>query len=611
VNDEPRGAQTPAPRVGRFDVWSSVIFVVHAGLFLALAAWTWRKWSDPIVDFGRELYVPWQLTKGRVLYRDIFSLFGPLSPYVNAAWFRLFGVSLTTLAVCNLAIFAAILAGIYRFVRTCADRFTAVTASMTTLLLFGFSFVVKIGNYNFVTPYAHEATHGLALCIALLLCLGRGATRDDRPSWLGAGACFGLAFLTKPEIGLAALAAVATTAIGLALIDRQLHRLAGHLGVFLLTAAIAPGGFFLYFAGRMPPADALRAVAGAWASLFGSRIASNAFYQSVMGLDRPGANAFWMLLSFAAFCGFLLALGWWAVSRDRQPTFVTRVTPLAVVLLGVVAFARAGAPFAALPLIVAATLVWTGTRIGRTRGDRAAALRFLSIAAWSACALMLLAKMGLRPSIVHYGFYLALPATVVTLILIADLLPRAIAARGSARAARTFRVFAVVVFAAAAVPYLVLSYYGYRQRVIPVGSGGDRFYASGATDAWQGRAVAEAVRMLATARPGTLAVMPEGVMLNYLTRRDSPLKVINLMPPELMTVGEDEVLRSLDAAPPEFVLLVQRDVREYGYPPFGADPRYGERIVQWVRGRYREVRVVGLDPLHRQSSGIAIFQRAF
>ena len=73
-----------------------IIFAVHAIVFALLTWWSWRKWSDPIIDVGRELYVPWQITQGRVLYRDIASLFGPLSPYVNALWFTLFGVSLRT-----------------------------------------------------------------------------------------------------------------------------------------------------------------------------------------------------------------------------------------------------------------------------------------------------------------------------------------------------------------------------------------------------------------------------------------------------------------------------------------------------------------------------------
>ena len=49
----------------------------HAGfLTVVLAAvvgtiWSWGTWPDPTIDFGRELYVPWRLTHGDVLYRSI------------------------------------------------------------------------------------------------------------------------------------------------------------------------------------------------------------------------------------------------------------------------------------------------------------------------------------------------------------------------------------------------------------------------------------------------------------------------------------------------------------------------------------------------------------
>ena len=39
---------------------------------------------------------------------------------------------------------------------------------------------VSGGNYNFVTPYSHEATHGFALGVAALLCLHYGLTRPSR-----------------------------------------------------------------------------------------------------------------------------------------------------------------------------------------------------------------------------------------------------------------------------------------------------------------------------------------------------------------------------------------------------------------------------------------------
>jgi hypothetical protein len=77
---------------------------VLAIALLALVWWSWGKWLDPLVDFGRELYLPWQITEGRVLYRDLASFNGPLSPYLNALWFTIGGVSLRTLVVANTAI---------------------------------------------------------------------------------------------------------------------------------------------------------------------------------------------------------------------------------------------------------------------------------------------------------------------------------------------------------------------------------------------------------------------------------------------------------------------------------------------------------------------------
>lgn len=53
----------------------------HAVFLLSLTAillfFSWRKWPDPLIDFGRELYVPWQLSLGKTLYLDISYFNGP------------------------------------------------------------------------------------------------------------------------------------------------------------------------------------------------------------------------------------------------------------------------------------------------------------------------------------------------------------------------------------------------------------------------------------------------------------------------------------------------------------------------------------------------------
>ena len=47
---------------------------------IVLCARMWGRVGEVAIDFGREVYVPWQIAQGRVLYRDLAYIFGPLSP---------------------------------------------------------------------------------------------------------------------------------------------------------------------------------------------------------------------------------------------------------------------------------------------------------------------------------------------------------------------------------------------------------------------------------------------------------------------------------------------------------------------------------------------------
>jgi len=70
---------------------------------------------DILVDFGIQLYLPWRISQGDVLYRDVMYLTGgPLSQYFNALLFKIFGVSFRTLIFANLAITAGLLVLVYR-----------------------------------------------------------------------------------------------------------------------------------------------------------------------------------------------------------------------------------------------------------------------------------------------------------------------------------------------------------------------------------------------------------------------------------------------------------------------------------------------------------------
>src|SRR5215831_4354737 len=64
--------------------WSKVEYSGLAALILLwiLKIWsTWANWGTLDIDCGREMYVPKVLAEGKVLYRDIWYLYGPVAPY--------------------------------------------------------------------------------------------------------------------------------------------------------------------------------------------------------------------------------------------------------------------------------------------------------------------------------------------------------------------------------------------------------------------------------------------------------------------------------------------------------------------------------------------------
>ena len=61
------------------------------GFFFVLGFLSWNRTGDPLRDWGRELYTAWRISEGDLIYRDVASLFGPLSQTLNGALFTIVG----------------------------------------------------------------------------------------------------------------------------------------------------------------------------------------------------------------------------------------------------------------------------------------------------------------------------------------------------------------------------------------------------------------------------------------------------------------------------------------------------------------------------------------
>lgn len=592
--------------------------MVVALAFAALTFVSWRRWPDLLIDYGRELYVPWQMSLGKVLYVDIAYFNGPLSSYYHALLFGIYGVSMTVLIASSLLLAILIAGGFYASLARLFDPATAALGSITFLCGFALRQLSPAGSFNFICPYSYDLVHGVEISLLMLLLLGVHAERRHWAWGFGAGACLGLVFLTKAEVFLAALSAAAAWALlsrDAAAARTRFPRKA--VAAFLAGAGLAVAAGFMILRLSMDASQAWRGILGTWHPLMTTGVAGTPFYRHIMGTIRPWINAAAMLKATLGLI-LLIASGAladvWSVrnERARWPLFSIMACLLVFFPLSPVEGMRKAWVLKGpvLPLFSLGILIVAVTRSVRLRLRGHSSTGPGTLAVCAAFAFALLAKIALNVSLWHYGFALAMPATilmVVTLIrLVPDLLNRLY---GGGRLFRMAAMAAIVVDLANL--QRVSSLY-YHSKTAQVGRGGDGMLAYSSRVEPKAAAVNKALDWIESKVPprARLLVLPEGVMLNYLSRRSSPIPYINILPPELAMYGEENILASMRKSPADYVLIVHREMRYYRTPYFGAGPSYGKRIMDWVRLNYATVRLIMEPPLKRPGHfGIEILQR--
>jgi len=592
--------------------WLGVALIAGlASFFLALS---WRKWPDPLIDFGRELYLPWRLANGAVLYRDVDDFYGPLSQYFNAGLFRLFGPGLMVLVTANLAVFVAILVTIYRLFRRAWGPGAAFVAAAVFIAVFGFSQYVGIGNYNYATPYAHEATHGLLVCLLLVAVLTTWVEAPTARRSFFAGGLFGLSAVLKPEIVLAA-ALVTMVAFAVSRWQRRPLRPAV-LGAWAAGAVLPTAAFAVYFSTQVPWADAWRMACRAWLNVATStRFSGDPVQVGFLGFDQPWPHLLQHAGATLVALGLCAALAGSVRLVDRAKTTQSRGLLLVVITGGAAALAWGALPWASAGrCLLGLVLVYGFSCAAQVLRPSPSAQANPSVTILrlllAVLAAALMSRMLLNGRIYQFGFYqAALAALLVPAVLIGELPARL-------RVGRWGRVAAAAGCLGLIVPGVTIlaSHSGQllRLKTHSVGEGRDRFFTfppeRDPTGEIVGRS-SEWLRRAAAGRAQTLLVLPEGEMINYLARQPSPVAPFFFFSAATSGGREAVIVRALDRNPPDWIALVSRDIREYGVQRYGESPEQGGQILAWAGNRYTVAAKLGGDPLDFRQRGLLILKR--
>ena len=563
---------------------------------------SWRRWMSPIVDSGREVDLPLRLLEGDLLYRDVFYMYPPLSPYFNSLLYSIFGVRFEVLQVSGVLISAFIVFICYRIARrllTSADACIAIVAII--------AWCVFKPSGNLISPYSYSALHGTVFALSALLFLLRFSESRSFRQLVVAGVLSGLAGLSKQEFGLAAAMTGVGTIGWLTLGQKQNARaLLRQMSAFLLPflAIVTPVFWLLLyrFGWDLMVRDC---------HVFLTHLpASLVFYNSQRtGLNRPFASVLELIGGGVVCAAIAAAIALFSSVLARLRGFEIRETLIrnalifcavsAVSIFAILAFTSAwdGGPLRGLPLVLLVIIV------NEVRKRAGAHTSLLIIALYS---LIVLGRVVLRvPSGGAFGSFFLPTSLIILTYSLLEFLPCAISRWSGVQQAgryvvRTARVLLVTFLVVGVVVFGVRYRRGFN---FLISASRGVFYAPASV----GPAYQETISYLTnnSSPADKVAVFPEGSDLAFLSGRRNPLRHQNLHPLMMDDAGETRAIEQLSSEPVRFVVITNRPMREFGAEAFGRD--YYTRLGEAIEREYRLVRICGNVSEHEAMIGARRF----
>src|SRR5262245_33213162 len=133
-------------------------------LFIVMLAASWQRWTQPLIDHGREMNLPTRILAGETIYNDVQVLYGPFAPHFNALLYRVFGIHLSVLKAAGAVCAILILLMIYRLAR-------ALISEWESFLVAGLALIACAlkSTANYIQPYAYAALYGLVFALGSLV----------------------------------------------------------------------------------------------------------------------------------------------------------------------------------------------------------------------------------------------------------------------------------------------------------------------------------------------------------------------------------------------------------------------------------------------------------
>jgi hypothetical protein len=545
-------------------------------LFLVMLVASWQRWTQPLIDHGREMNLPARILAGERIYSDVQFLYGPFAPSFNALLYRVFGIHLSVLKAAGAVCAILILLMINRLARL-------LMSEWESRLVVGLAIVLCAlkSTANYIQPYAYAALYGLVFALGSLVMTA--SYIKSRASWrlVLAGSLAGLSLISKPEIALAGLAAGLAALIVESLAESKLQWLGAAL--FSVPVAVIAAVTYAIILSRTPLHVLLEDNHVLFTAMppqliyFNRHISGLAQWPSSLWFSLTGIGVFALWVGICAIIGAI-------TSRKQAEWRGVLKVGLIVVCAGAlwrliaIRFSSMSSnvtPFASAAFILPAVI---GLIIRDFQKESRRILLVIAVFSFVAILRVILNVATTGP---YAPFYL--PASIVVyLYLLFHAAPALLAKTDSTR--EHIRRAAMLMIA------LMIAGMGLnsairlrRDNTFTVSSPRGSFITAPEI----GEPLQAAIRY-AEERTGPddyLLAAPQATTINFFAARRYPLREEIIHPGFLAGEKESHAIERIKARKTPLILIVNIDTSEFSDRAFGVD--YNTALMRWIVGNYR------------------------
>ena len=496
-----------------------------------------------LFDVGRECYYPEMILKGKVLYKDLFNIYGPFSYLWNALLYKIFSPNLGVLYFSGATCSFAIVSGIYIIAKKFLSEilsfsigfFTIVTGVCATHLL------------GYVLPYSYAMLYGTVGIIYSLWALIKYKETDKTQYFYLSALLGGFCAANKYDFFLYGIFLFIV-----ALCSKNKKVILNFITCFMFIPLICGLVLFLQKLGLNDIINAFNDI-----KLITHSKSLEIMYRNHGVFFDIRLLKIWAynFVRATLFCGIFAG----AVKLYDKHKILSKIIFIISVFFAFYFLNTAESVVFLVPLTIVTALFAFKNLKNNTP------LLYLLIGTITICIKNIWALTPLS-----YGNYVTPIVICVFLAIIFTFVDR--------KYEKVFAIFLLIISLKFLGGFMNINMYLSDKITSPKGTVYTGQYGI------QTNAVKTVIKLIEKEKPNEIVIYPEGLLINFLTGTESESYYNSMLPMYTESFGEQRYIDSIEKNKPEYIVIIFTDMFEYGTHFLGID--YGLSFGEYLSEKY-------------------------